>query len=458
MTIMLRTTRETPKPGSGPRPLGSPLRERIDLTAMDRPLERQLVTRSRAMTAGLVLLAVAALAAGYVRYGLTRSVQVGAERVAIGTVRAGVFREYIPIDGSIEPRETVYLDAVDGGQVTQVMVEEGALVKAGQPLVRLNNANLQLQVLNSEAQLSEQLDRLTSTKVQFEQSRLNHSRDLIDAGFQTEKARQNLGRLNALAGSGAVRRADIDDAKLEFERQQGLLVALTHAKEVDESLQRQQIEQVDRLVSGLNRNLAIARQNLDNLVIKAPFDGQLTTLQAHLGESKLVGQRIGQIDRIDGYKVVALVDEHYLQRVLIGQHATPDPDATLPLEQGFSVMKVYPEVRDRQFKVDLAFEGHVPASVRRGQSVPLRLQIGGDRHGLILDNGAFYDDSGGQWAFVLIGDGSIARRRSVRLGRRNLEQVEVLQGLAAGDRVIVSTYDGLKDTDRVELRPKQPRN
>jgi HlyD family secretion protein len=196
----------------------------------------------------------------------------------------------------------------------------------------------------------------------------------------------------------------------------------------------------------------VARANLDHLTIKAPFDGQLTALQAHLGESKLVGQRIGQIDRIDGYKVVALVDEHYLQRVLIGQHAAPDPDATVPQSQLLTVMKVYPEVRDRQFKVDLAFDGGIPAGIRRGQSVPLRLQIGGDRRGLILDNGAFYDDSGGQWAFVLSADGRVAQRRSIRLGRRNLEQVEVLQGLSPGDRVIVSSYDGLKDTDRIELQ------
>jgi HlyD family secretion protein len=149
---------------------------------------------------------------------------------------------------------------------------------------------------------------------------------------------------------------------------------------------------------------------------------------------------------------VALVDEHYLQRVLIGQHASPDPDATLPQTQGLTVMKVYAEVRDRQFKVDLAFDGGIPAGVRRGQSVPLRLQIGGDRHGLILENGAFYDDSGGQWAFVLTADGRLAQRRSIRLGRRNQEQVEVLEGLARGDRVIVSSYDGLKDMDRIELQ------
>jgi HlyD family secretion protein len=425
---------------------------RTDLNAMDRPLEQRLLTRPRIAMAAAAVLFVVVLGAGYVRYALTRTVRISANRVAEGTVRPGLFREYIPIESSIEPRETVYLDAVNGGQVTEVLVEEGAQVKAGQPLVRLNNANLQLQVLNSEAQLSEQLDRLTSTKLQFEQSRLNHQRDLIDARFQTEKAQQNFSRMNALAGSGAIRRADIEDAKLEVNRQQSLLGALTHAQQEDETLQKEQIQQVDHLVANLKRNLEVARSNLDDLTLKAPFDGQLTALQAHLGESKLAGQRIGQIDRVDGYKAVALVDEHYLQRVLIGQHAAPDPDATLPQTLGFTVMKVYPEVRDRQFKVDLAFDGAIPASVRRGQSVPLRLLIGGERRGLILENGAFYDDSGGQWAFVVSGDGTRAQRRSIRLGRRNLEQVEVLQGLTAGERVIISSYDGLKDIDRIELQ------
>jgi HlyD family secretion protein len=449
---MLRTTPEKTVETADLR-----LRDRLErsaLTGMDRALERRWMTRSRAITLGLVLLSVAAVAAGYVRYGLARTARVSADRVVVGTVRSGVFAEFIPIDGSIEPRETVYLDAVDGGQVTQVLVEEGAEVKTGQPLVTLSNSNLELQVLNSQAQLSEQLDRLTSTKLQFEQSRLAHARDLIDARFQTERASQALARLVPLGESGVVRRADLEDAKLENERQEKLLAELTRAQAVDESLQRQQIEQVDVLVGDLKSNLSVARHHLDSLTLKAPFDGQLTALQAHLGESKLLGQRIGQIDRIDGYKVVALVDEHYLQRVLIGQHANPDPDATVSLRQGFTVVKVYPEVRERQFKVDLAFDGGAPPSVRRGQSVPLRLLIGGARRGLILDNGAFYDDTGGQWAFVLSADGASAERRSIRLGRRNPEQVEVLAGLAPGERVIVSSYDGMKDGDRVQLRPR----
>jgi len=441
----------TPHPSSrNARPLRDVLSGPRELSAMDRPLEREWITRSRVLAAAAALLGIALLAAAYVRYGLTRSLSTSADRVVVATVSEGLYRDYIPVSGSVEPRETVYLDAVNGGQVTQVMVEEGANVKAGQPLVRLTNANLQLQVLNSEAQLSEQLDRLTSTKLQFEQAKLNHARELIDARFQASGAEQRLHRLTALGDSGVVRRADVEDARLELDRQNGLLAALTHAQQVDESLQSEQIRMLDRTVAGLNQNLAIARQNLDNLTIRAPFDGQLTTLQAHLGESKLAGQRLGQIDRVDGYKVVALVDEHYLPRVSIGQPATPETEANLPGVR-LAVMKVYPEVRDRQFKIDLAFADGAPTSVRRGQSVPLRLQIGGERRGLLITNGAFYDDTGGQWVFVLAADGRTAHRRNVQLGRRNPEQVEVLGGLAPGERVIVSSYDSYKDIDRIEL-------
>lgn len=425
---------------------------RLDLSAMDRPLTPQRITRPRVLAAVAALLGLGGLGTAYVRYGLVRTVSLPAGRVLVATVSPGVFREFIPISGTVQPRETVYLDAVDGGQVAEVMVEEGALVRAGEPLVRLASANLQLQVLNSEAQLSQQLDRLASTRLQFEQARLTHERELIEARFQVEQARKNLERLRPLAGTGVVRRADLEDAALQLTRQEETLAAVTRARLQDESLQQQQIQLLDRSVAGLDRNLAIARASLDNLVIKAPFDGQLTTLSAHRGESKLPGQRIGQIDRIDGYKVEAMVDEHYLPRVAIGQPATPDPDAPLPANQHLRVTKVYAEVRDRQFKVDLTFEEHPPATVRRGQSMPLRLQIGGERRGLLIANGPFYDDSGGAWAFVLGREGAVARRRSIRLGRRNLEQVEVLQGLTAGDRVIVSSYEGLKDADRIELR------
>jgi HlyD family secretion protein len=426
---------------------------RVPLSAMDRPIEPRWLTRRRVAGAAVALVVVTALGFGYQRYGAGRTLTVSIDRVVLAKVESGDFLEYIPVSGNVEPRETVYLDAVDGGQVAQVDVEEGAFVKAGQPLVRLDNAGLQLQVLNSEAQLSEQLDRLASAKLQFAQSRLTHARELIDAKYQAEEAGKRLARLAALAGSGVVRRADLEDAQLEHDRLTGLEAAAVEARDADESLQRDQVAELNRLVAGMRANLGIAQRNLEHLVIRAPFDGQLTMLDAHLGESKGAGQRLGQVDRTEGFKVSALIDEHYLQRVAIGEVATTEPDSDTP-PQRFRVVKVYPQVNDRQFKVDLLpiADAKTPElKFRRGETVQLRLDIGGTRQGLVVANGPFYDDTGGQWVFVLPPAGNVARRRAVQLGRRNLEQVEVLGGLSPGERVIVSSYESFKNIDRITL-------
>jgi HlyD family secretion protein len=373
-----------------------------------------------------------------------------AERLVISTVTPGSFHDYIPITGNVQPRETVFLDAIDGGQVLQLLVEEGAAVSAGQPLVRLNNTNLQLQVINSEAQLSEQLNRLTSTKLAFEQSRLAHTRELIDMQFQVEQSSQRLKRMESLTGTGAIKRSDVEDAQLDLNRFHDLHAAAVEAKRIDESLQKEQMQQIDKTIANLNKNLAIARQNLDNLTIKAPIAGQLTSLEAHMGESKRPGERIGQIDQIDTYKVTALVDEHYLPRVALGQQATAEIDGQ---EHAMELTKQYAEVRDRQFKVDLVFANEVPKSVRRGQSLQLRLAIGASSTGLVIANGPFYEDTGGQWAFIV--NDTHADRRPIKLGRSNPESVEVLEGLSAGDKVITSSYESLKDFARIELRGAQ---
>lgn len=415
---------------------------------MDRPVQTSWFARHRSVVAGGAIVAVLVAGLIYIDRVTARSLTIPAERVAIATVARGSFEDYVPVTGTVQPRETVYLDAIDGGQVAAVMVEEGALVTAGQPLVRLTNTNLQLQVINSEAQLSEQLNRLTSTKLLFEQTKLTHARELIDTRHLIEQMRQRLGRLQPLEHTGAVKRSDIEDAKLELTRLERLEQQFAHAARVDEQLQGEQIEQLDRAVQGLNANLDLARQNLDNLVVKAPFDGHLTSLDAHLGESKAPGQRLGQVDRVDGFKVVALVDEHYLARVSTGQDAVAEIDQRAhPLV----LAKVYPEVRNRQFKVDLAFGTTAPDSVRRGQSLQLRLKIGASRDGLIVANGAFYEDTGGQWAFVLDDDGT-AHRRNIKTGRRNPDQVEILGGVEVGERIITSSYERLQQFDRIVLR------
>jgi HlyD family secretion protein len=426
--------------------------DEVAVSGMDRRVSQPLLSRSQVIALIGGALFVAAAAYGYVRYGLERTLSMDVERLVVSTVKPGSFHDYIPITGNVQPRETVYLDAVDGGQVVELLVEEGAVVAAGQPLVRLNNTNLQLQVINSEAQLSEQLNRLTSTKLAFEQSRLRNRRELIDMEFQVEQTAQRLRRMQSLAETGAIKRSDIEDAELDLNRLRGLLAAAQEAKRIDETFQKEQIEQVNNTIAQLNKNLSIARQNLDNLTIKAPIAGQLTSLEAHPGESKRPGERIGQIDQIDTYKVEALVDEHYLARAAVGQEATAQIDGA---EYRLQLTKLYSEVRNRQFKVDMTFDGDAPKSdapksVRRGQSLQLRLAIGASSQGLVVANGPFYEDTGGQWAFVV--DGGQAQRRPIKLGRRNPESVEVLEGLSANDRVITSSYESLKDFTRIELR------
>ncbi len=417
------------------------------VSAMDRRVSGPRFTRQHFIVSAMAALFVAAVGYGYVRFGLQRTLTMDAERVVISPVHSGSFHDYIPITGNVQPRETVYLDAIDGGQVVQLLVDEGAIVISGQPLVRLNNTNLQLQVINSEAQLSEQLNRLNSTKLAFEQSRLAHARELIDMKFQVEQSSQRLKRMQSLVNTGAIKRSDLEDAALELERLRDLLQAAEEAKRVDESLQKEQMQQVEKTIANLNKNLAIARQNLDNLTVKAPIAGQVTSLEAHLGESKRPGERIGQIDQIDTYKVTALIDEHYLPRIAVGQEATAEIDGK---EHRLSLNKQYSEVKDRQFKVDLVFFGDAPKSIRRGQSLQLRLAIGASSQGLVVANGPFYEDTGGQWAFVV--EGTQASRRPIKLGRRNPESIEVLEGLSNGDRVITSSYESLKEFTRIELR------
>ena len=422
----------------------------IDVSPMDRRVDSIWLTRGRLATIAICVAVAAAVIAVWLRYGVARTLVVDADRVVISTVEPGAFHDYIPVTGNVQPRETVYLDAVDGGQVAEVMTEEGAMVTAGQPLVRLTNTNLQLQVINSEAQLSEQLNRLTSTTLLFEQTRLTHARELIDVQFQIDKSTQQLARIRTLVTTGAVKRADIEDAELEVARLERWKAAVTHAAAVDQKLQKEQIQQLDRAVSGLNRNLDLTRVNLENLVIKAPIGGHLTSLDAHLGESKVPGQRLGQVDQVESFKVVALVDEHYLDRVSSGQSASVEVGSE---QHAMELVKVYPEVRDRQFKVDLAFAGDTPASVRRGQTLQLRLELGASSNdGLVVANGPFYEDTGGQWAFVVSASGGDAQRRVVKLGRRNPENVEVLEGLRPGERVITSGYESLQEFDRIELK------
>jgi HlyD family secretion protein len=374
---------------------------------------------------------------------------VGGERITVARVSYGTFHEYIPVTGNVVPLATVYLDAVEGGQVTDVFVEEGALVNAGDALVRLKNTGLQLEVIGAEAQLTEQLNYLATNRLTFEQSRLARQRELLEIQYQLDLAERHLAQLRPLVATGGVAQSEVDDLEATLTYYRGLEVAVRDAQAVDAEFQATQMASMDEALGVMNANLDIARENLNDLTIIAPIDGQLTLLEAEVGESKAPGVRIGQVDQVNAFKVTALVDEFYLSRVVIGQRATAEIAGD---EYVLELTKVYPGVQNRQFEVDLAFGDRVLPNIRRGQTLRLRLEIGAPAETLVLANGAFFDDTGGQWAFVMAPSGDVAERREVRLGRRNPDGIEGLGGLDVGDTVITSSYQQMLDFDRIQIR------
>lgn len=390
----------------------------------------------------------------YARYALTRSVTVRAASVVIAPVRRGMFTEYVPATAVVAPRKTAYLDAVEGGQVAERLVEEGAFVTRGQALLKLKNTNLQLEMLGRQAQLMEQLDRLNQTILSFQQARVTHERDLIDTTATIESLTQRQKRRQKLWDSGGtVSQEELAELAINIEKNRKLQAAAVEAQDLDNKFRDEQLAQLRSSLKTTRENLAMAGSTLEDLTVKAPITGQLTALDAELGAAKTPGQRIGQIDDTTAYKVEAPVDEFYLGRVQPGQAATAESNGgSWKLE----VAKVYPQVTDRQFKVDLYFTGSVaPEGLRRGQSIQVRLEIGAPREGLVTANGPFFGETGGNWVFVLPPSGNVAERRAVRFGRRSPDQVEVLGGMAAGERIISSGYEQLRKFDRVAIEPEK---
>ena len=435
-------SRNKDKSGDGPA-----ADDGVVLSAMDRRIERRLLTPQRIGLAAALLALVALSVYGYVQFGLRRTLTVDAERITVSKVGYGTFHEYIPVTGNVVPRTTVYLDAVEGGQITAVHVEEGALVKAGDPIVSFKNTNLQLQVINAEAQLTEQMNALNTTRQNFEQNRLRNQSNLIEIEYQIDRLKRDVARRKPLLKTGGATQKEIDDLESDLAKYERQLGPAQEAVRLDEEFGKNQLKQMGDALDAMNKSLDITRSNLNNLVITAPIAGQLTQLEANIGESKSPGQRVGQVDELNAFKVSAFIDEFYLSRVMIGQTATVDIDGkTYDLE----VAKVYPDVKDRQFEVDLTFRSAPPA-LRRGQTLRMRLEIGQPADTLVLANGAFFDDTGGQWVFVVDPSRDFAERRTVRFGRRNPEGIEVLDGLSKGEEVITSSYENLMTFDRIQF-------
>ncbi len=417
---------------------------------MDRRVEKKTWPPKRiALVVGIVLF-VGLIAWALLGQRGGRRLNVEADRLTISTVERGTFQEYVSVTGNVLPLRTIYLDAVVGGQVEQKFVEEGAVVVAGQPLLRLSNDQLTLQTLGNEAQLAEQINNIRNTRLALDQNELNLRQQLTQLEYDITRLRREYERSRELFDRRVIAEQEFEQVRDEYEYTQRRL-ALTRQGYRQDSLARSlQLQQMDGQLARLQQNLALVQTTTDNLIVRAPIAGQLTALDAEVGASKPAGIRLGQIDDLDGVKVRVPIDEHYIARVAPGQTGQT---TIAGRDYGLVVTKVFPEVRDGRFEVDMEFiDGAAVPDVRRGQSLRIRLELGDSTEALLLTRGGFFTTTGGNWVYVLSDSGDEAVRRSIRLGRQNPQFFEVAEGLQPGDRVVTSGYDTFGDADRLVLK------
>ena len=372
------------------------------------------------------------------------TLRVNGDTLNIATVEQGEFNDYIRISGQVQPMTTIQLSPLEGGVVEEIYIEEGSQVRKGDVILSLSNENLDMQILNSEAELAEKENILRNTMISMEQQKLSVQQERLQLEMDVRRYRRAYEQQKALYDEKLIAR----EAFLQAEEDYRLAIdklELVRNRELQDSLYRTaEIEQMEESLENMRINMQMIRRRKDNLDIKAPIDGELGLLDAVLGQSIASGTKIGQINDLSSYKIEAQIDEHYIDRVFAGLDATFErQDETFAA----TIRKVYPEVREGKFKADFKFTGQQPENIRTGQTYYLNLQLGQPEEAVLIPRGSFYQQTGGQWIYVVDESGDRAVRRDIRIGRQNPQYYEVLEGLDPGEKVIISGYDNFGDKD-----------
>ena len=374
---------------------------------------------------------------------------VDKQKLSIQSVTKGQFNDYVRISGQVQPINTIQLSAIEGGMVAQKLIEEGSEVHAGEVIVQLTNPMLSLNILDSEAQLAEKQNFLRNTQVAMEQEKLNLKKEKLQLDMDVERKRRKYQQYKQLYSENLTSKEEYLQAQEDYQYAVDGRNLVVERQKQDSLYRGIQINQMEESLSNIRRNLTLVRQRVDNLNVKAPVDGQLGLLDVEIGQTVATGGRVGQISVLSDYKVEALIDEHYIDRVRTGLDATFErQDKNFALR----VRKVYPEVREKQFKTDFIFEGERPDNIRAGQTYYINLQLGQPVDAILIPRGAFYQATGGQWIFVVTADGSRAIKRKITIGRQNPNYYEVINGLEAGEKVITSSYDTYGDVQELILK------
>ncbi|MGD9976967.1 MAG: efflux RND transporter periplasmic adaptor subunit [Bacteroidales bacterium] len=416
---------------------------------MDRVIEQKRGLKRKHIYWGMGALVLLALIVKIIFGDNSSAYRTDADRLTISTVEEGFFNDYITVIGQVEPISTIYLDAEEGGQVGELLIEEGAMVKKGDVILRLENRQLYQTILNSEAALAEKENYLRNTRISFETELIQSKRNILDNEYRLTRKKRNFEQNQSLFNEGLIAREDYVQSKEDFEYEQKLL-EINRIKAKNDSLMRAtSMITLERDLVQMREMLKLVHERIDNLNVKATVDGQLGMLDAEVGQSIAQGQRIGQINVLTNFKINAKIDEHYIDQVRRNLHATLDRN-----ENTYSLLlkKVYPEVRNGQFQVDLVFDGKMPDNIRTGQTYHIRLELGESARAIIIPRGAFFQSTGGQWIFVLNSTGTEAVKRKIKVGKQNPQYYEVLEGLQAGEKVITSSYDLFGDNERIVLK------
>jgi HlyD family secretion protein len=419
--------------------------------SMDRPIRLPWWRRKLRLQWGIAaLVSVLLITMGLLFLGSPeRSIRVAAASVTVAPVSQGTFHDFIPLRGKVVPMNTVYLDALEGGRVDRILVQAGDTVTEGQPLVELSNTELELDVLDREGRLVESITQLQTYETQLEQNRVANQKALAQIDYNVIRLQRSVARRNVLAADDAEPMEVRDQVQDELDYDVKVRPMQDESNRRQEKLRVQQLPQIHSQIEKLQQDLSITHGKLDNLVVRAPVTGRLTAMDLKVGENRNRGERFGEITPETGDKLAAEVDEYYLGRVQNGQIAQIEiGDSTWAL----TVVRVYPKVTNGTFTVDLAFRDATPAGLLPGQALQGKLALGADRTATILPMGAFLERSGGDWIFILAADGKSALRHTIKIGRRNDEQVEILSGIAVGERAIISDYTGLERIDRIDLK------
>ena len=378
----------------------------------------------------------------YYSFSMKETLNVESNRLDIYTVKKDNFNEYITIQGNVLPFKTYYLDLVEGGSVEELFVEDGAILKKGDPILKLENTNLMMDIMYREAELYEQSNNLRNTRLSMEQNTLNLKNQILDSKYKLMELKRIFNRNKDLFAKEFISNEEFQKSKENYKYNQEKLNLSIESMKIDSAFRKEQISQLESSIKRMKENLDFVKTKLEKLIVRSPVDGQLTSLNAEIGESKTAGARVGVVDDVSRYKIQASIDEYYLQRVSLGTNASIESNGQI---FNARLMKIYPQINNGTFNIDLEILDNIQ-NLRRGQTFNITIDLGGKSKSLVLKRGPFFNQSGGNWCYILEGKRK-AVKREITLGRRNSDYYEIVDGLNEGEKVIISSYLNYNDAE-----------